>query len=270
MRGAWPRFLVPLAALVAVITVLVAQSPLAYASPGLKKIHDPRKVTYSIRLKSCHARDSGKLPDRTCTPGSIDPAVTPEEDPLDDLQERLDRLRTPARIADRVREIPRRLPRLSHQAQRGQRAGPPGAPRAGRQQRHHEPVARGREAAEPQGQGGERAEPRRVRRQGQPGRRAECHRLGLDHRRGAAGDHAPEAKSVMHSRAPSTTRPTATTTSTCTRTSLYTEATAIASNGASHSYETNDSGYADIYLYASAGDTISVTVGGASCTATAG
>jgi hypothetical protein len=79
MRGAWPRLLSLAAALVAVTVVLIAQSPFAYASGGLKKIHDPRKVTYSIRLKSCHARDSGKLPDRACTPGSIDPAVTQKD-----------------------------------------------------------------------------------------------------------------------------------------------------------------------------------------------
>ena len=43
---------------------------------GLKKIHDPGKVTYSLTLTSCHFRDSGQLPDPACTPGAIDPAVT--------------------------------------------------------------------------------------------------------------------------------------------------------------------------------------------------
>ena len=45
--------------------------------------------------------------------------------------------------------------------------------------------------------------------------------------------------------------------------------TASASNGASHSYRTDSSGYADVYLYAAGGDTVKVTVGSASCSTTA-
>jgi hypothetical protein len=47
------------------------------------------------------------------------------------------------------------------------------------------------------------------------------------------------------------------------------KATATASNGASHSRYTNDRGYTDIYLYANDGDAITVTVGAASCSTTA-
>ena len=47
----------------------------AGGGPGLKRIHDPGHVTYSVHLRSCHTRDGGKLPDSTCTLGSIDPAV---------------------------------------------------------------------------------------------------------------------------------------------------------------------------------------------------
>jgi hypothetical protein len=43
---------------------------------GLKEIHDPGKVTYSLTLTSCQFRDGGRLPDPACTPGAIDPAVT--------------------------------------------------------------------------------------------------------------------------------------------------------------------------------------------------
>jgi hypothetical protein len=43
---------------------------------GLEKIHDPKEVTYSIKFTTCHFRDGGQLPDPTCTPGAIDPAVT--------------------------------------------------------------------------------------------------------------------------------------------------------------------------------------------------
>ncbi len=45
-------------------------------STGLVKVHDPKKVTYSLTLTSCRFRDGGQLPDPACTPGAIDPAVT--------------------------------------------------------------------------------------------------------------------------------------------------------------------------------------------------
>jgi hypothetical protein len=43
---------------------------------GLEKVHDPKQVTYSLTLTTCHFRDGGQLPDPKCTPGAIDPAVT--------------------------------------------------------------------------------------------------------------------------------------------------------------------------------------------------
>jgi hypothetical protein len=46
--------------------------------------------------------------------------------------------------------------------------------------------------------------------------------------------------------------------------------TASASNGESQSYYTNSSGYADVYLYADPGDSITVQVGAATCSTTAG
>ena len=77
----------PLAALAAVLTVVIslsagltlaafaaAASP-ASSGPGLKKVHDPRHVTGTIH-GHCAYRDHGRLPDPHCTPGSIDPAVT--------------------------------------------------------------------------------------------------------------------------------------------------------------------------------------------------
>jgi hypothetical protein len=77
MRGPGGRAFSLVAALAAMAVLLVAQSPSASASTAaLKRIHDPGKVTYSIHIRSCHARDGGKLPDPACTPGSIDPAVT--------------------------------------------------------------------------------------------------------------------------------------------------------------------------------------------------
>ncbi len=56
--------------------------PAAASSAGqrggaaLKRIHDPKEVTYSLTLASCQFRDGGQLPDPACTPGAIDPDVT--------------------------------------------------------------------------------------------------------------------------------------------------------------------------------------------------
>jgi hypothetical protein len=51
VRGVWPRFLPLLTALVAVTAVFIAQSPFADASAArLKRVHDPRTVTYSVHL----------------------------------------------------------------------------------------------------------------------------------------------------------------------------------------------------------------------------
>jgi hypothetical protein len=42
---------------------------------GLFAVHDPGAVTGTLTGR-CRARDNGQLPDRACTPGAIDPAVT--------------------------------------------------------------------------------------------------------------------------------------------------------------------------------------------------
>jgi hypothetical protein len=42
---------------------------------GLFAIHDPGEVTGTLTGR-CRTRDHGELPDRSCTPGAIDPAVT--------------------------------------------------------------------------------------------------------------------------------------------------------------------------------------------------
>ncbi len=60
------------------------RSPSVSPDPGpvipgvLTPIADEGRVTQSVTLRpgQCHARDSGRLPDRACTPGSVDPAVT--------------------------------------------------------------------------------------------------------------------------------------------------------------------------------------------------
>jgi len=42
---------------------------------GLLAVHDPGEVTGTLTGR-CRTRDHGELPDRSCTPGAIDPAVT--------------------------------------------------------------------------------------------------------------------------------------------------------------------------------------------------
>jgi hypothetical protein len=53
----------------------VAQVFPAPVAGGLLTVHDPGEVTGSLS-GPCHARHGGILPDPSCTPGSVDPAVT--------------------------------------------------------------------------------------------------------------------------------------------------------------------------------------------------
>jgi hypothetical protein len=45
------------------------------AAGGLVMVHDPGRVTGTL-TGHCRARRNGLLPDRSCTPGAIDPAIT--------------------------------------------------------------------------------------------------------------------------------------------------------------------------------------------------
>ena len=70
----------PLVAFAAALAVVAFSATAAMAAPassgpGLKKVHDPGRVTGTIHGQ-CSYRDHGQLPDPRCTPGSIDPAVT--------------------------------------------------------------------------------------------------------------------------------------------------------------------------------------------------
>jgi len=71
------RPLAALAAALAIVAFSVTAAAAAPASsgPGLKKVYDPGRVTGTIH-GHCSYRDHGQLPDPRCTPGSIDPAVT--------------------------------------------------------------------------------------------------------------------------------------------------------------------------------------------------
>jgi hypothetical protein len=53
----------------------VAQVFPAPVAGGLLRVHDPGEVTGSLS-GPCHTRHHGELPDPSCTPGSVDPAVS--------------------------------------------------------------------------------------------------------------------------------------------------------------------------------------------------
>ena len=72
LRRIMKRLIFVAAAALAVTTV--SAPAFASTSPGLKKVHDPGRVTGTINGR-CSYRDHGKLPDPRCTPGSIDPAT---------------------------------------------------------------------------------------------------------------------------------------------------------------------------------------------------
>jgi hypothetical protein len=65
-----------LVAAIALTAAALSVPALASATHGLKKVHDPGRVTGAIH-GHCYYRDHGQLPDPRCTPGSIDPAITP-------------------------------------------------------------------------------------------------------------------------------------------------------------------------------------------------
>jgi hypothetical protein len=76
-RFAWGAFAI------ASILVAAAAGYLTYphhpaggrAPSGLSAFRDPGRVSYSRHPARCHTRHHGQLPDRACTPGSVDPGV---------------------------------------------------------------------------------------------------------------------------------------------------------------------------------------------------
>jgi hypothetical protein len=65
-----------LTVVIAALTLTVITAGAAFASsPGLKQVRDPGHVTGTLHGR-CYFRDGSKLPDPRCTPGSIDPIVT--------------------------------------------------------------------------------------------------------------------------------------------------------------------------------------------------
>ena len=56
-------------------SVASANGSIEPRSGGLLAVHDPKQVTDSITIGTCHFQ-AGPRPDPQCTPGSFDPAVT--------------------------------------------------------------------------------------------------------------------------------------------------------------------------------------------------
>lgn len=77
-----PGYKVPVLAGLVLLAGCASPSPFTGSKPAaagaLAPIADEGHVTYSVTLRpgQCRTRDSGRLPDPDCTPGSVDPRVT--------------------------------------------------------------------------------------------------------------------------------------------------------------------------------------------------
>ncbi|HEY6275333.1 MAG TPA: hypothetical protein VIX86_03295 [Streptosporangiaceae bacterium] len=257
----------------------MSQASLSGSYATLKRIHDPRHVTYSIHLSSCHTRDRGKLPDGSCTPGSIDPVVTQA-----DIHSTICRAGWTGRVrppepqtewakyhvayphyripASAESELDHLVPLELGGSNDITNLWPEVGPIPNTKDR----VENALNHAVCDGQVSLAAAQLAI---ASDWLTAEV-RLGLVPRPG---------------RSPSPTPAPSPPPSWCTVTAAYNAeygdydiyvhsnqpdqtATATASNGASQSYHTDGSGYADIYLYADPGDTVNVNVGAASCSTT--
>lgn len=243
----------------------------SFAGTGLKRIHDPGRVTYSIHLTSCHARDRGQLPDPSCTPGSIDPAVTAA-----DIHSTICRAGWTTKVRPPEAQTERAKFNVAYPAYHISRGAVSELdhlvplelggsnditnlwPEVGRVPNPKDKVENALNRAVCQGKVSLAAAQNAI---ASNWLTAQA-RLGLTgggHGGGGAWCTAAASYSstyhdydiYVHSNQPDRT------------------VTATASNGASHSYHTNGSGYADVFLRAAAGDRVAVTVGAASCSTTA-
>ena len=242
------------------------------SSAGLKKIHDPRHVTYSIHITSCHTRDRRQLPDRSCTPGSIDPKVTQR-----DIRSTICRAGWTARVRPPESQTERAKYRVAYPAYHVRHGTKSELdhlvplelggsnditnlwPEIGRIPNPKDAVENALNRAVCEGRVKLAAAQKAIatdwltaeKRLGLRGRGHRRRHSAWCRARAAYNPTYSDYDVYVHSNQPHRT------------------ATATASNGASWSYETNGSGYADIYLYANAGDAITVTVGPATCHTTA-
>ncbi len=255
------------AALVSLCSVAAAAAP-ASSGPGLKKVHDPGRVTGTIH-GHCVYRDHGQLPDPRCTPGSVDPAVNAA-----DLR---------STICKKGWTTTVRPPESQTQRFKYQVAYPAyGTPPSKRTELDHlvplelggsndatnlwpesppapnpkDKVENALNAAVCKGRVSLTAAQNAIASDWLTAEK----KLGLGGSGGGAKAWCTASASYnakygdydiyVHSDQPDQT------------------VTATASNGASHSYRTDSSGYADVYLRAASGDAVKVTVGAASCSTT--
>jgi hypothetical protein len=268
--------------LAACATVLLAAAPWVAASSaaaaavpaaaghGLKKVHDPGRVTGTIH-GHCSYRDHGHLPDPRCTPGSIDPHVTQAD------------IRSTICKKGWTKTV--RPPESQTETFKFHVAYPHyGTPRADKSELDHlVPLELGGsndatnlwpEVGRPSGNPKDKVEDAL--------NAAVCQgRASLIAAQDAiAADWLTAEKKLSLGGGGSSAR------AWCTASASYNAAyrdydvyvhsnqpdqtvTATASNGASHSYRTDSSGYADVYLHAASGDTVKVTAGAASCSTAA-
>jgi hypothetical protein len=259
-------------AAIAVIGIAVLGNQ-ALAATGLKKVHDPGQVTYSIHLGVCHTADRGKLPDVRCTPGSIDPAVTQAT-----IRSTICRSGWTVRVRPPESQTERAKYHVAYPAY----AIPGGAvseldhlvplelggsnditnlwPELGRVPNPKDTIENALNHAVCAGRVSLAAAQNAI---ASDWLTAES-RLGLTssgggHNGGGAWCTASASYNsryndydvYVHSDQPDQT------------------VTATASNGESRSYHTDSTGYADVYLYADSGDSVKVTVGAATCWTTA-
>lgn len=251
----------------------VSQVALAGHVPALKRIHDPRHVTYSIHLRSCRTREHGQLPDPSCTPGSIDPAVT-----QDDIHSTICRRGWTSTIRPPESQTEYAKYHVAYPAY------------------HVSGNAKGEfDHLVPLELGGSNDITNLWPEIGKIPNPKDKVEDALNHavcdgrvslaaaQRAIAFDWlTAEARLGLSGLPPS---PAPSRSAWCSASATYSawyqdydiyvnsnqldkSVTATASNGASHSWYTDDTGYADVYLYADAGDTVKVTVGAASCSTT--
>jgi hypothetical protein len=262
-------------ALAACATVLLvaaasvaAAGPAAAAGFGLKKVHDPGRVTGTIH-GHCAYRDHGQLPDPRCTPGSIDPGVTqadirstickkgwtntvrPPESQTEQFKYDVayPAYRTPRSERTELDHlVPLELGGSNDATNLWPEYPPTPNPKDKVEDALNAAVCEGRvslTAAQDAIAADWLTAEKKLGLGGGAGGRAWCT---------ASASYNAKYRDYdvyVHSNQPDRT------------------VTATASNGASHSYQTDSTGYADVYLYAASGDTVKVTAGAASCSTAA-
>jgi hypothetical protein len=240
----------------------------AAAGHSLKKVHDPGRVTGTIH-GHCSYRDRGQLPDPRCTPGSIDPHVTQADirstickkgwtstvRPPESQTERFKyhvaypAYRTPhSQRTELDHLVPLELGGSNDATNLWPERPPTPNPKDKVENALNAAVCQGRvslTAAQNAIAADWLTAEKNLGLGGGAGGRAWCT---------ASASYSAAYRDYdvyVHSNQPDRT------------------VTATASNGASHSYRTDSSGYADVYLHAATGDAVKVTVGAASCSTAA-